>query len=341
MANPGTAGKARRKRTKENYNAIVAACRQANGNIREAQRLSGIDRTVIARAYLEGWPTVPGAIPIKDVLQMDMLIMRATRAEADPEEQVAVAQQVLATSLDAARENAKDAAGLLAEACQRAQEAEKKANDMLDRATARLAEVENLARAKMDDTDKAAQATLMGAELEAKRRLADLLQRAKVDAAETMADEANAAKFGRKAALGAAAIAALMLKDASVVASQLRSALGDLSKLAPVQAMRVAHEMVKLVESAEKAVILALQAERLRVGQPTEVIGIQAADGGMEEREIKLKAVLRAVERSKARKLSLVQGGMDEAEGSATDSAAAAEDKYSGTAPPTSSAGAP
>jgi hypothetical protein len=100
--------------------------------------------------------------------------------------------------------------------------------------------------------------------------------------------------------------------------------------------------MVKLVESAEKAVILALQAERLRVGQPTEVIGIQSADGGMEEREIKLKAVLRAVERSKARKLSLVQGGIDGPEGSSADSAAASEeDKHSGTTSTASGARAP
>ncbi len=305
--------KGKRPRTKELYNRILTSVRQAPGNFREAQRLSGVDRATIKRVYEHGWPEVDGCLPIKDVLQMDQLMVRAARAKADPEEQVAVAQQVLTQSLDEARENAKDAATMLAEAAKRAQAAEEKANAMLADATKRLAEVEELARSKVEDAEKAAAATIGSAEIQAKQKLAELLRMAKVDAAETMADEANAAKFGRKAALGAAAIAALVLKDAQLIAGQLRTALGDLSKLTPVQAIKVAREMVKLVESAEKAVILALQAERLRVGQPTEVIGIQTADGGLEEREIKLKAILRAVERAKSKGLTVVQGGADAA----------------------------
>jgi hypothetical protein len=303
--------KGKRPRTKELYNAILAACRQVPGNYTAAGKLAGVDRNTVKLACERGWARVEGCLPIRDVLQMDMLMVRAARAGADPEAQVEVAQQVLGAALDEAHSNAKDAATMLANAAKRAQAAEAKANAMLDEATKRLAEVEELARSKVSDAEKAAAATMASADIQAKQKLAELLRMAKVDAAETMADEANAAKFGRKAALGAAAIAALVLKDAQLIASQLRLALGDLSKLSPVQAIKVAREMVRLVESAEKAVILALQAERLRVGQPTEVIGIVAADGGLEEREIKLKAVLRAIDRAKSKGLTVVQGGVN------------------------------
>jgi hypothetical protein len=183
---------------------------------------------------------------------------------------------------------------------------EAKAVAALEEARMKLAEVEALSRAKIEETERAATATMARAELEAKSRLSELLQRGKVDAAETMADEANAAKFGRKAALSAAAIAALVLKDAQAIAQQLRAAMGDLSKLSPLNAIRLAREMVRLVESAEKSVILALQAERLRVGQPTEVIGITGYDTTIEEKEIKVRAVARALDRAKQKRNGLV-----------------------------------
>lgn len=299
----------RKARTPAFYATILAAIRRVGPKFGEASRLCGADRNTIAKVYRLGWPEVEGCLPIKDVLEMDRVLVGAARAGADPEAQVAVAQQVLATSLDSAREQAMNASDMLGRAAQRAGEAEKKANLALDEAVKRLAEVEALARSKMDDAEKAAAATMASADIQAKQRLADLLNRAKVDAVETLADEANAAKFGRKAALGAAAIAALVLKDAQTIAQQLRVSIGDLSKLSPMQAMRVAHEMVRLVESAEKSVILALQAERLRLGQPTEVLGIETMDSNFEEKEIKLKAVQRALERAKAKGMTIHQGG--------------------------------
>ena len=313
-----------RPRTKELYNQVLAAFRTVGVNFGKVGRMCGIDRETAARIYRRGWADREGCLPVKGQLEMDRMVVMAARAKADPEELVAVAQQVLATSLESAREDAKDAAQVLALAAQRAQELEERAKGVLDEAQKKLAEVEELARARIEDADKAARASMASAEIEAKQRLADLLARAKVDAAETMADEANAAKFGRKAALGAAAIAALILRDAQQIAAQLRVAMGDLSKLTPGKAMRVAREMVKLVESAEKALILSFQAERLRVGQPTEVVGFQSMDSSIEEREIKARAVLRALEKAKARGLTVVDGGNAVATGSNGANGAAA-----------------
>jgi len=297
--------KGRRARTKDLYNKILGAYRVAGDNHAKASRLSGVSREACTTAFEVGWPSVPGGIPIREQLLQDQIILRASRVGADPQELVANTAQVLAGQLEGAREGAKDAVEMLQKAASSAQAMEAKAKAALDEAIRRLSEVEDLARSKVDAAELAAKATMARAELDAKARLAELLQKAKVDAAETMADEANAAKFGRKAALSAAAIAALVLKDAAGIAAAIRTALGDLSKLSPMQAVRLAREMVRLVESSEKAIILALQAERLRVGQPTEVIGIQGYDTSIEEKEIKVRAVARALERARVKRNGL------------------------------------
>jgi len=298
-----------RARTIQRYNAVLAAYRELGVHHQLVADRVKMDRLTAKRLYERGWPTVQGALPVRDQLQMDSLLARAARAGITTEEQKEVVESVLSTSLAQARTEAIDATDMLVKAAENARVAEAKAMATLDAAQAQLAKVEELARSKVDDAQKAAQATLQGAEIEAKRRLADLLVKAKVDAAETLADEANAAKFGRKAALSAAAIVALLLKDAQTIAAQLHTALGDLSKLSPREAIKTARDMMHLAEMGERTIILALQGERLRVGQPTEVIGVQSMDSSIEEREIKLKAVARALERAKAKGLILVQGG--------------------------------
>ena len=305
-----------RPRNKELWNVVLASVRVLGPNFTKVARQTGVHRGTVRNLWEKGWPDREGCLPLKQVLNMDALMVRAARAGADPEAQVDVAQQVLAASLGAAKEDAKDAADMLGKAAQHCAKLEARALAILAEAEKKLVEVEDLSRAKVSDAEKAAMATLARAEIQAKERMSDLLKRAKVDAAETLADEAQGAKFGRKAAMAAVAIAALVLKDAQVIATQLRAAMGDLSKLKPMEAIRITREMVRLVESAEKSLILALQAERLRLGQPTEVLGITGMDASLDEKEIKLKAVQRALAKQRA-KLSLVPGGVTHAVGEA------------------------
>lgn len=299
-----------RPRTKELYNRVLVAIRAHGYAPSKVALLCGLHRNTVTRLWEKGWPDREGCTPIRGQLEMDQIIARAARANADPDELVPIAQQVMQNSLDGARQTATDAASMLSAAAKQVQEMQAKAEAALASAHAKLEEVEALAKSRMDDAEKSAQVTLHKAEIEAKQRMAKLLADAKVDAAETLADEANAAKFGRKAALSATAIAALVLRDAQGIATQLRTALGDLSKLGPKEAIRVTHQMVRLVESAEKALILALQAERLRVGEPTEVLGIASMEGSLDEKQIKLRAVERALEKKRV-KLSLVTGGVN------------------------------
>jgi hypothetical protein len=244
-------------------------------------RLTGWDRRSVIYAYEFGWPEFGPTRcgPIRDTLAELAIGARAARVD-----------DALA-SVDESQ---------LGEKEKRILDMEKRANEMMDAAQKRLEEVEALANARISDADKAARATMGQAEGEAKRRLAELLSKAKVDAAETMADEANAAKFGRKAAMSAAAIAALMMKDAQGIASALSASPEELKKLPPTTRLRYAETMMQMVATAEKALILSMQAERLRLGEPTEMIGIQTVgDANLAEKELKARVLMKAIERAK------------------------------------------
>lgn len=304
-----------RPRTKELYNATLAAFRHLGNQPGKVAQVVGVHRGTARGLYERGWPDREGCGPIKQQLEMDNLLIRAVRAGADPTEQVNVAQQVLTTAIGAARESALDSAAMLAKASLEAQAASTRAQATLVEAQKKLAEVEELAISKVSDAEKQAQATLLQAEIDAKQKLAELLQKAKVDVAETLADEAHAAKFGRKAALAAVAIAALVLNNAQGIAADAREAItGKFKGMDPLKVVRVLRELTRLVEAAEKSLILALQAERLRLGQPTEVLGIMGMgeESSFEEEEIQLRALVRAHEKEKS-KLKLVQGGADAA----------------------------
>jgi len=293
-------------RTKELYNQVLAAARIHRDQHGKVARQIGIHRHTVRALWEKGWPDKVGCIPISEQIKMDEILVRSARTGADPEDQVDVARQVLTTTLDAARLDALDAADLLGKAAKKAKELEDRAQATLKEAQDKLDEVTKLVDAKTFEAERTAKITLANAEIQAKQELAKILQRAKVDAAETLADEANAAKFGRKAAFAATVIAAMLLKDAQVIANSLRTALGDISKLSPREAMRTAREMVRLVESAEKALILSFQAERLRLNQPTEVIGVASMDASLESRELKLRVIQRSLAKERA-KLELVK----------------------------------
>lgn len=287
----------RRRRTRELYDHILAAFREHGNNISAVARAAIVDRATAKRAYDTGWPEMEGCGAIKHVLQVDSVLVRAARASTDDPKASAAAAEVVATS------------PLGKEVARRADELEERARKVLADAQARLEEAEKVSKAKVETADEQIRQRMALVEVEAKQRLAEVLQRAKVDAAETMADEANMAKFGRKAALAAVAITATTLRDVQKIAGDLKLALdGKIATLAPLVAVRLLRELTRLVESSERAVILAMQAERLRVGQPTEVIGIQSLDSSLEEREIRLRALQRSFDKQKA-KLTLINGG--------------------------------
>lgn len=273
----------RRERTPELYKAIVDAFRQHGPSFSAVGRTAGVDRRTALLAWEAGWPElgVYKGRPIKVMMEELAIGARAGRVVSDYEE------------IDESTLTAQE---------KRTAALERKAKETYEAAQRRLAEVEELANARISDAEKSARAVMGNAEIEAKKRLADLLSKAKVDAAETLADEAAASKFGRKAAMSAVAIAALIMKDAQGIATALAASPEELKKLPPTTRLRYAEVLMQTVASAEKALILSMQAERLRVGQPTEVLGIQTmGESNLEEKELKARVLMKAIERAKAR----------------------------------------
>lgn len=298
---------ANRKRNKALYDDFLAAFMELGPNFTLVGERLGCDRQTAKRVYHFGWERpsatgtgpkgIPGTPPIKDVLGARQVALRAARVDE--------ALNVVAEGVPSAAEQA-----LL--------DAQAKADGILAGAQAKLAEIEALATAKLEDAEKLRQAKLAQADVEARRRLAELLSKAKVDAAETLADEATATKFGRKAAMGVAAVAALILQDARGLVEALKASPDELKAMPPWQRIKYAFALTKLVEGSEKAVVLALQAERLRVGEPTEVIGVQQLTESDDEVDVKLRAVLAAREAARLEAEEAANGSADP--GAADDS---------------------
>jgi hypothetical protein len=265
--------------------------------------MAGVDRETAKTAWEKGWKGFQWAPSIKEVFEGEHLLTRAARQDLEEKLRLNALYE----------DDAKDAAGKALQqmvdekietaARQRLTEAEEKLNQLHALAEEKLKEANVQAKEIQREAEVKAAQRLERVEHEAKRRLADLLEKAKIDAAETMADEAALSKLGRKAALGAAAIAALMLQDARVIADHLRKALENPGQLTAMQAVKVARELGRLVESTERAIITALQIERLRVGEPTEVLGVQVVeDSSLEEEEVWVEAAAAAIRREREKR---------------------------------------
>jgi hypothetical protein len=306
---------ARRPITKEFYEALLKAYREAPGQHRYAAVAAGCAFETARRGWARGWAQ-HGFSAIEQVLKDEHLALRAARqeltAEGLRESIIAKATSEAALEATAIREKAeaeaealrvaaaKEAAELRALAESGLADAEGK----LSGAELKLKEAEALALQKAAEAETAATARLAQAEQDAKRRMADLLDKAKVDAAETMADEAVGAKLGRKVAVTAVAVATETLQQGRALAARLKTLIEDKATvLTPLQIVRCLRELGHFAMAAERSVMLALQVERLRVGEPTEVAGLSMVEEAtLEEEETWAEAALDSVRRAREKK---------------------------------------
>jgi len=313
--------------TPECYERLLRAFSIHGSNITAAAKTAGVNRVVAQKAWERGWLGIPWAKPIHLVLGFGNLdseivakedklkgldreaLIRAFRQSMSeyPEEVLAADPDSAASQM--ARASA-EADALLAQAEAALADAEAKKKELEEA----QAQVEKTIHQRLAQTDRAVQERLAQvevrseellkermaqAEAEAKARFANLMDKARIDAAEVMADEAASTKFGRKAAVGAAAMAAIVLQEAQAMAQQVREAMKSLKDLSPKEAIRIVRDLVVLAKEAQKVVIYALQAERLRVGKPTEVVGIEYTEHSLAEQEIQLEAMRIALEERK------------------------------------------
>lgn len=236
------------------YLAILEGFRRHPDSQREAAKFAGVDKKTAAKAWLTAWPSM-GYRPVKDVLAEEQAAVRGLRQAAEE-------RSAAAAVLEQARVERE---ALLADASAEAK--------------ARLVDVEREARRKLDEVDARCAA-----------RAAELTERARVDSLEQKADEATLAKAARKNVLvmhgvvaGALASARTLAARLAELANGVADATGKLRPLSVKEATELFRQLSRGVRELNQATHLAIQVERLRVGDPTVVVGVTAGSANMEE----------------------------------------------------------
>lgn len=313
--------------TPESYEKLLRAFSIHGSNITRAAKTAGVSRNAARRAWEHGWEGFPWAKPIHQVLgfgnsEPETVAMEAKLKGLDREQLVRAFRQAMSEYPPEVLAAEPDSpAAEMARAASEADELMLQAEAALADAEAKKKELEEVqARTEQQINERLAQADaavqerlakveaqsaellkerMAAAEAEAKAKFANLMDKARVDAAEVLADEAAATKFGRKSALGAAAMSAIVLQEAQAMAQQVREAMKSLKDLSPKEAIRIVRDLVVLAKEAQKVVIYSLQAERLRVGKPTEMVSIEYTEQSLAEQEIQLEAMRIALEERK------------------------------------------
>lgn len=127
-----------------------------------------------------------------------------------------------------------------------------------------------------------AKETLDKAEAGARRRIADLFEKAHVDGMEQAADEALMSKSSRKNALNAQGFVAMAWGNAKVLAEKIGKMIKD-DALTQKNALWLMKELVRATREVNMASRLAIELERLRVGDPTEIVGVKLEPPSIEE----------------------------------------------------------
>jgi len=223
---------------REVYDDLVKACRDLGYAPMEIARRTGLNRLTIKRAWNHGWPQ-RGWAALKDVIAHDHLVKRAVLAES-AQERRAAAEEALAEASEIRKVALADA--------------EKIVGDAGERAARRFATLE----------------------AEYKERLAELQDVARVDAAETAAAEAQICRGARNTALSMYALAGEMLQRDTLgyLGAQYRR-LQEGGQMTPREVVQMTNSLARFGVSIGVLADAALKLERLKLGEPTAIIGVQ------------------------------------------------------------------
>lgn len=255
--------------TQKVYNLLIDAFRKTPNNSSQASMAVGISPPTAKRGWYFGWPR-QGWKPIKDVLKEEQQLARSIIWEGE--------------------EQAK----------KRAAEIEARAHEMLRSTEEQVADKQ--VKAEQEYTAKLEQA-----ERDIKQRLADTLDKAKLNAAETMAAEAQISKSARGTALSLMSISANIFSNRNlpVIINLINTALSSPTAMTPREAANLLRAFGRFGIDVNQTGKLALDIERERLGQPTEVVQINLenmslADALKEIDEAKAAADLLREERALA-----------------------------------------
>lgn len=210
---------------------LVEVFRKVPGNISHAATSLGIHRATARRGWFQGWPNW-GVKPIKEIIHEEQALARAAMHNA---EQTAHAR-IAAAALEAAE---------------------------------KLQAAENAAQARLGEADVLYAEKLAQAEQDARKRLTDLLDKAKLDAAETMAHEANISRSARGTSIALLAVASHIFQAQNIpaIAKLFTTALTG-GSLKPREAAMLLRALSRFGFDVNQTAKLALDIERERLGQP-------------------------------------------------------------------------
>ena len=99
---------ARRVITQHLYDSLMTAYREKPGNHSNAAKVAGCERRMARRAFENGWPRMPWAVPIKQVLEREKVEARAARQQDRTAEFELMAQAQKAAQQDAVEARAQE-----------------------------------------------------------------------------------------------------------------------------------------------------------------------------------------------------------------------------------------
>ncbi len=244
------------------YQRLLEAFREYPGQTKVVAALVGTARETAKRAWEKGWPATASKPALPPIKD-------------------SIADENLATRAVLYEKDAKDLAS-------------QRARKLLEDAAAQ-------SRLMTEKAKNEAAATLAAAEKQAKDRMAEILRKAKLDSAQAIADRAQMLNLGRKSAIAAVALPALVLQDVQEIAKLISKAIKEGQFKSPNQAIAAGHMLTRMVESSERALHNFIQAENLDAGRPTDILAVQAEDYSLEDTEKELRVLQRAIERKKQR----------------------------------------
>jgi hypothetical protein len=255
----------------ELYEALLKGFREHPGATKLVAEAAGVARETAARVWNHGWPAGRGIQALRAIKLVLMDESLAVRA---------------ATSEYAGKDFAS-----------------KRSKELLEETNAQV----NLMMAQARNQSAA---MVLAAEQQAKQRLQDILKKAKLDSAQSIADRAQMLNLGRKSTIAAVALPALVMKDVQVIAKMISDAITTGKFNSPNQAIQAGLLLTRMVEASTRALHNHIMAENLDAGKPTDILALQSAqdERPVAEVEKSLRVIAAALERKKQRE-ALTNGG--------------------------------
>lgn len=163
-------------------------------------------------------------------------------------------------------------------------------------------EAHNVAEQVLKDAQKKADELVADADRKARGRMAELYTQANIDAAQQRAEEAQLTVGVRRNVMAAVGVTAGLLRNANelvrVVGEDIKG-----GKLTGPQAAAYCKLLVRMIRDVNEAGQTAMQMERLRVGDPTEVVEVRVEPTSLTEAAAEMEHAMNVLQLMRERGL--------------------------------------